>query len=90
MGQIQNLDFFYPSEKILFDLCMESIFGFESDNNVEIQIDRRALRDLLAKYDLQSYTELLVKYTIIWNELKIILDERRTKRHNNDKNLLPY
>lgn len=90
MGQIQNLDFFYPSEKILFDLCMESIFGFESDNNVEIQIDRRALRDLLAKYDLQSYTELLVKYTIIWNELKVILDERRTKRHNNDKNLLPY
>lgn len=64
---IRNIDFENPSKELIFDLCMGDVrilYGKYDEPNLEI--DRVSHRDLLVKYDLQSFSELLVNYMGKW------------------------
>jgi len=90
MGKWQINDFNNPSKEILFDLCMEDFGSLVSIENLHKEINREPFRDILVKYDLQSYTDLLKDYQIGWLYMQENLQEKRTQSDNSDKKLLSH
>ena len=67
MNQIQNIDFNNPSEEMIFELCMDDLnFSFDTSKYCEIEINRVAHRDRLARYELESYSDMLIGYQKKW------------------------
>ncbi len=87
---MKDVDFKNPSAKEIFLLCMEDVFGFVTDEDVDININREDFRDILVKYGLQSYTDLFIKYQIIWFEIRNIATKHKEQSDDNDKNLIPH
>jgi len=67
MGKIQNLDFFYPSEEILFDLCLGDLKNlYDGNKDFKKEINRVAHRDLLVRNALELYSDMLFEYMRTW------------------------
>lgn len=90
MGRWQLDDFNNPTTEVLFELCMEDYGSLAFLENLQSDINREAFRDFLVKYDLQSYTDLLIDYQMGWCYMEEILKEKREKRDNIEKKILPH
>lgn len=90
MARWEINDFNNPSTEVLFDLCMENYGSLALLKDLQSNINREDFRDFLVKYDLQSYTDLLINYQMGWRYMNEILKERREKRDNIDKKILPH
>ena len=86
----KKINFKNPSSRTIFQLCMNFVGGWELTEDVEIDINRESFRDLLAKYDLQLYIDLLIDYQLRWLDIQKVLDRRRTNFDDNKENVLPY
>jgi hypothetical protein len=87
MGRWQDVDFNNPTKDDLFNLCMDDLKGHEKKAS-EINIE--AHRDILVKYDLQQYNNLLVEYQLKWFYRKDIIGQHLSWLDKNDKEELPY
>lgn len=64
---MQNIDFNNPTKETIFGLCMGKLnILYGNYKDFEIQFNREVHRDLLVKYDLQSYSDMLIEYQKKW------------------------
>lgn len=87
MERWQNIDFKNPTKEVLFDLCMVNIGDWEIDERILNGINREDFRDLLVKYKLQSYTDLLIYFQLRWLDWDEKLNHNERKKDDNDLHL---
>jgi hypothetical protein len=90
LGRLEIDDFMHPPAQICFNLCLEGMYLFKNDEPTDDGRSYEDFRDLLVKYDLQDYTDLLVEYQQGWINHQEGLKEGREKREDGEKNLRPH
>jgi len=69
---------------------MENLCDMEFEDLNYDEINRESFRDILVKYDMQSYSDMFIEYQVIWQHLQGLLKKGRKKHENKDKNLRPH
>ena len=66
-NKMQNIDFNNPTKEVIFELCMGDItIPYGNYEDFEIPINREDHRDILVRYDFQSYSDTLIEYQKKW------------------------
>lgn len=64
-------DFRNPSKEVLFELCMENLRVFDGNyKNLKDETNKEDHRDMLVRYGIQSYADLLLDHQIKWFDKK--------------------
>lgn len=67
MGKWQIDDFRNPSKEVIFELCMENLRVFDGNyKNLRDETNKEDHRDMLVRYGIQSYADLLLDHQIKW------------------------